>query len=109
MDFVNGDVGVLTRNSNTVGDSMEVSYYNSETGALQRTVTCSQSSGGFTEAMAFDGTTLWLLNADIDGFDPNGGNGTKFLTNPAAGPCAPTGGTGLGREQATNSLNHRMP
>jgi hypothetical protein len=104
MDLVNGDLGVLTRNSIPAGGSMDVSYYNPSTGALQRTVTCSQSSGDFTEAIAFDGTTLWLLNANIDGYDPNGGNRTRVLINPAAVSCPPAGGTGMGWEQATNSL-----
>jgi hypothetical protein len=103
MDLVNNALGVITTAASPDGFSTEVSYINPTTGDFLRAVTYLQSSGGGgSDAMAFDGTTLWLLNANIDGYDPNGGNRTRVLINPATG--CPFQGTGMGWEQATNSL-----
>jgi hypothetical protein len=102
MDLVNGDLGVIAAVDFPVGSDTVVNYYNPTNGDFIRAVTYSQSSGGSSEAMAFDGTTLWLLANSIDGYDPNGGIPVGVLTNPATG-CE-FRGTGMGWEQATNLL-----
>jgi hypothetical protein len=102
MDLVNGDLGVIATVAPSVGSDTVVHYYNPTNGDFIRAVTYSQSNGGSSEAMAFDGTTLWLLANSIDGYDPNGGIPVRVMTNPARG-CE-FEGTGMGWEQATNSL-----
>ena len=86
MDLVNGELAVM---NGAAGDPL-IRFYNPYTGAFLRSI---PAQSEFVEGLAFDGTLLWQLGAELYGADPADGTIISTIPNAAAG-CG-FGGTGL--------------
>ena len=81
MAFVNGEIAIAS--------GADITFHDASTGAVSGSIPNLPS----VEGLAYDGSLLWLLDADLVGVDPADGSPVQTWTNPASG-CS-FGGSGL--------------